>query len=248
VGVAVQVSEHEAVVLRTLRYGEADVIGHLFTREQGRRNVIAKGARKSRSRLGVRLEPFVIARVQLREGRGDLGIVQNVSLVAAHEHVRASWMRQQVAAVALDMLGRLSVENAPNEAAFHLTTRFLARLDAPVLDDDAARALLAGYQFKLLHTVGLAPQLGSCTRCGTEDALTAWSAPDGGVVCAACVTGADRSIEPEVHAQAVRAMREPLAQLAEEVAGRNELAAARRLFVTSMCAEHAGFRPRSLEN
>src|SRR3954464_3204283 len=44
----------EAVVLRSIRYGEADRILHLYSRERGRIGAIAKGARRGKSRLGGR--------------------------------------------------------------------------------------------------------------------------------------------------------------------------------------------------
>src|SRR5439155_11841092 len=48
----------EAIVLRSIRYGEADRILHLYTPHQGRISAIAKGVRRARSRFGARLEPF----------------------------------------------------------------------------------------------------------------------------------------------------------------------------------------------
>ena len=48
----------EAIVLRSIRYGEADRILHLYTPDHGRVSAIAKGARRTRSRFGARLEPF----------------------------------------------------------------------------------------------------------------------------------------------------------------------------------------------
>ena len=48
----------EGIVLRSLRYGEADRILHVYTPERGRVSAIAKGVRKTRSRFGGRLEPF----------------------------------------------------------------------------------------------------------------------------------------------------------------------------------------------
>ena len=48
----------EAIVLRSIRYGEADRILHLYTPRHGRLGAIAKGVRRSRSRFGARLEPF----------------------------------------------------------------------------------------------------------------------------------------------------------------------------------------------
>ncbi|MGB3952970.1 MAG: DNA repair protein RecO, partial [Solirubrobacterales bacterium] len=62
----------EAIVLRKLRYGEADSILQLYTSQQGRVGAIAKGVRRSGSRFGGRLEPLFRLEVVLHEGRGDL--------------------------------------------------------------------------------------------------------------------------------------------------------------------------------
>ena len=48
----------EAVVLRSIRYGEADRVLHLYSAAHGRIGAIAKGVRRPRSRFGGRLEPF----------------------------------------------------------------------------------------------------------------------------------------------------------------------------------------------
>ena len=57
----------EAVVLRSMRYGEADRILHLYTPQRGRISAIAKGVRKTRSRFGGRLEPFFRLNLVLHE-------------------------------------------------------------------------------------------------------------------------------------------------------------------------------------
>ena len=48
----------DAIVLRSMRYSEADRILHLYTAERGRIGAIAKGVRKTKSRFGARLEPL----------------------------------------------------------------------------------------------------------------------------------------------------------------------------------------------
>ena len=48
----------EGIVLRSMRYGEADRILHLYTPHLGRVSAIAKGVRRAKSRFGGRLEPF----------------------------------------------------------------------------------------------------------------------------------------------------------------------------------------------
>ena len=59
-------------MLRSIRYGEADRILHLYTPHRGRVGAIAKGVRRARSRFGGRLEPFFRLELVLHEGRGDL--------------------------------------------------------------------------------------------------------------------------------------------------------------------------------
>ena len=61
----------EAVVLRSLRFSEADRILHLYTRDRGRIGAIAKGIRKTTSRFGARLEPLSHVELMLHEGSGS---------------------------------------------------------------------------------------------------------------------------------------------------------------------------------
>ena len=64
----------EAIVLRSIRFGEADRVLHLYTPQRGRVSAIAKGVRRSKSRFGGRLEPFfrlLVAGVQV--GMGSFG-------------------------------------------------------------------------------------------------------------------------------------------------------------------------------
>ena len=72
----------EAVVLRSMRYGEADRILHLYTPNRGRVSAIAKGVRRARSRFGGRLEPFFRLNIELHEGRGELLTVTGAHTLA----------------------------------------------------------------------------------------------------------------------------------------------------------------------
>ena len=74
----------DAIVLRSIRYGEADRILHLYTPDHGRLSAIAKGARRARSRFGARLEPCFQIRAVLHVGRSELLTVTAVDTVATH--------------------------------------------------------------------------------------------------------------------------------------------------------------------
>jgi len=174
----------EAVVLRSLRYGEADRILHVYTPHRGRVSAIAKGVRRARSRFGGRLEPFFRLSLELHEGRGELLTVTGASTVNGYARLRGDAGALDAAARACDAVGRLFETSEPHPGVFNLLCRKLA-----LLDEEPSRATRAGalaFRLKLLVAAGLAPQLGACACCGEREHLVGFSGAAGGVVCGAC--------------------------------------------------------------
>jgi DNA repair protein RecO (recombination protein O) len=199
----------EAVVLRSIRFGEADRILHLYTPHRGRVGAIAKGVRRARSRFGGRLEPFSHVALILHEGRSDLLTVTGADSIAPHAGLRDHAASLDGAARACDAVGRLFETPDPHPAVFHLLLNELALLDA-----DPARAGHANqlaFRLKLLLAAGLAPQLAACAACGERDHLQGFSGAAGGVVCAACEASAF-ALGEEAHGFMVAAIGRPLAE------------------------------------
>jgi DNA repair protein RecO (recombination protein O) len=199
----------EGVVLRSMRYGEADRIVHVYTRDRGRMSAIAKGVRRSRSRFGGRLEPFSHVALILHEGRSDLLTVTGADSLRTHARLRDDAAAIDAAARACDAVGRLFETTEPHPEVFHLLLNELA-----LLDDDVTRATHANqlaFRLKLLLAAGLAPQLTACATCGEREHLVAFSGAAGGVVCAACEAGAF-ALDEEAHAFMVDAIGRPLAE------------------------------------
>ncbi|HYX84272.1 MAG TPA: DNA repair protein RecO [Gaiellales bacterium] len=177
----------DAVVLRSLRFGEADRVLHLYTAERGRVNAIAKGVRKTTSRFGGRLEPLTRAQLLLHEGSGELHTVSGADIVAAHADVRGRPYALAVAQIGAEAVLKLHPEPDPQPRVFAGLVRFLELL-AEVDDgrDPAADALGLGFQLKLLALAGYLPHLGSCASCGADGPLVGYSAEAGGAACERC--------------------------------------------------------------
>jgi DNA repair protein RecO (recombination protein O) len=187
----------EAVVLRSMRYGEADRILHLYTEHRGRVGAMAKGVRRSRSRMGGRLEPFSRVALILHEGRSDLLTVTGVDTISAHRRLRDTAVGLDAAGRACDAVARLFETSDPHPPVYHLLCHELA-----LLDDDPAAATLSNqlaFRLKLLLAAGLAPQLSACASCGEREHLTGFSGAAGGVVCGAC-EGSAFPLDVEAHA------------------------------------------------
>lgn len=253
----------DAIVLRTTRFGDSDLIANVLSLHGGRMGVIAKGARSAKSRLGARLEPLYLARLGLRHGRGELAFVQAVDVLDAHDRIRVDYERQAVAAAAFDLVTKLTVEHAGNEPVFHLARRLLLVLnDARDLDLRLRVTLLTAWQLKLLHVTGLAPMLDTCARCGAVDELAYFSARDGGVICRECHEPGDQRLDAAAYAAAVWLMRTSLTDIADAApetdAGPDadpgsdalptlrSVRAVASVIISELCAEHAGVRVRSI--
>jgi DNA repair protein RecO (recombination protein O) len=204
----------EAVVLRSMRYGEADRILHLYTPQRGRVGAIAKGVRRTRSRFGGRLEPFFRLNIELHEGRGELLTVTGAQTVDPYPHLRADADALDGAARACDAVGRLFETSEAHPGVFHLLCRQLALLDEragrPGPRQDM-RGLALAFRLKLLLAAGLAPQLGACAACGEREHLVGFSGAAGGVVCASC-EGGGFPLAAEAHAFLTEALARPLAE------------------------------------
>src|ERR1700753_2347671 len=104
----------DAIVLRSIRYGEADRILHLYTPYRGRVAAIAKGARRARSRFGARLEPFFHVRIGLHQGRSDLHTVTSVDTITANASLRDHASTLDAAARACDAVARMFETQDPH--------------------------------------------------------------------------------------------------------------------------------------
>src|SRR5436190_9037965 len=162
-----------AIVLRSMRFSEADRILHLYTAERGRIGAIAKGARKTKSRFGARLEPLSHVELMLHEGGGELQTVTGAELVRSHRAAREEPYRLGVGLIAAEAMLRLFGEPEANQRAFGALARFLDLLDeAPVLPArPALDPLSLSFQLKLLWLAGYLPHLTSCVECGAGGGL-----------------------------------------------------------------------------
>jgi DNA repair protein RecO (recombination protein O) len=198
----------EAVVLRSIRYSEADRIVHLYSTTRGRIGAIAKGSRRPKSRFGGRLEPFFRLDLVLYEGRGDLFTVTGASTVEGYARLRMNGPALGAAGRACDAVLRLLGEGEPNQAAYNLLCSYLGLLDADGATGSAPGAALA-FRFKLALAAGFSPELASCASCGEAEHLAAFSGAAGGVVCASC-EGGGFPLSEEAHRFMVEALARPL--------------------------------------
>jgi DNA repair protein RecO (recombination protein O) len=201
----------EAVVLRSIRFGEADRILHLYSQTHGRIGAIAKGARKPKSRFGGRLEPFFRLDLVLHEGRGDLMTVTSATTVDGYPRLRSRGPALTAGARGCDAVLRLLDAAEPNQPAYNLLCRYLSLLDDAAAPAASGLATALAFRLKLALVAGFAPELASCTSCGEAEHLVGFSGAAGGVVCAGCEAGSF-PLGEEAHRFMVEGLAKPLSE------------------------------------
>jgi DNA repair protein RecO (recombination protein O) len=229
-------SKSQVVVLRSIRYGEADRILHLYTPTRGRVSAIAKGVRKARSRFGGRLEPYFRLDLVLYEGRSDMLTVTSAETIAAHARLREDGPALDGAARACEAVARIFDDGDPHAGVYHLLANELALLDREPARPGRANSL--AFRLKLLLAAGFAPQLAGCASCGEREHLVGFSGAAGGVVCGACEASAF-GLDEEAHAFMVAALGRPLAETPD--ASARALAQAERAILDTL-EHHAHLR------
>lgn len=174
----------EAVVLGSRKSNEANRVVILLTRGHGRIAVAAHGVRKSKSRIGARLEPMCHVDVLVKPGRG-LASVDEVRLVSVHSRLHSDLRRMSQGMAMLEVVDKMTPDGVPVPGHFEILSRALA-----TLNDSASPLVMAGFYWKLLALEGSAPQMDACVKCGAPANLVGFDILEGGVTCGSCRMGA----------------------------------------------------------
>ena len=174
----------EAVVLRTQKLGEADRIVTFLTRRTGRVRAVGKGVRRTRSKFGSRLEPFMHVDVQFARGR-TLDVVTQVETVAPYgEVIAGDYARYTAGTAMLETAERLVAEEM--EPAVQQYLLLVGGLRVLASGDRDPTLVLDSFLLRSLAIAGYAPTFDSCARCAAPGPHRSFSAGAGGMLCPTC--------------------------------------------------------------
>jgi DNA repair protein RecO (recombination protein O) len=169
----------EALILRRSDFGEADRLLVIAT-PGGKRRVIAKGVRKTTSRIAGHIELFTHTTLLLAIGR-NLDIITQSHGINRWPALHTDLTRLSCAYYITELYDRFTQEQEENQQLFRLLKATFAALDTTRNAD----LLLRSYELKLLANMGYRPHLHQCVVC--QDALTRqadrFSPALGGVLC-----------------------------------------------------------------
>jgi DNA repair protein RecO (recombination protein O) len=178
-----------AYTLRTWPLGEADLIVEMFTLERGRVRVVARSARRPKSRFGSALQPFTRSHiVYFQRDRDDLGRLSSSEIERSFFETLACLENAPLAAYCAELIIGFTPELDPIPALFRLTGAIMV-----ALEEGADAELMARYfEVWILKISGLLPDLHHCGQCGNSLEGEVWiSEMSDGFICGrGCAAGA----------------------------------------------------------
>ncbi|BES64870.1 DNA repair protein RecO [Gottschalkiaceae bacterium SANA] len=179
------VEEVEGIVIREVKYRDADRILTLYTKEYGRITASANGARRMKSPLhGVTL-PFVRGEYSIYFGR-KMNRIQSGQILSSHYGISENLDQLAYGQYLFELVALTTPEGESNERDYALLAKTLEVLTK--VSGGALRSLIHAFELKHLAFLGLRPQLSACAVCGKQESnFRYFHAQHGGAICSDCV-------------------------------------------------------------
>lgn len=118
----------EGIVIKRSNSGEADRFITLFTKEKGKLTLKAKGVRRITSRRAGSLELFNVVRVAVVQGKGDVDVITELTVVDTFSEWRKFLGRVTLAYQLAEILDKLTAEWEPHPEVYAIMENSLSQL------------------------------------------------------------------------------------------------------------------------
>lgn len=173
----------DAIVIRSTKYSDSDIILTLFTQKLGKISCYAKNARKMKSPLMASSQIFALSSINLntKDGRYLLG---SGDLEHSFYKLASRVEKTYLGYYMLEFIEKVTFENQTNFRLFQLAKDSLMALE----NNDNILLQKITFELKVLAYTGYKPSISRCIACGkTKDLGNYFSIPEGGRICTDCI-------------------------------------------------------------
>ena len=188
------------LTLRKSPAGEADLVSSLYSREHGKLDVLARGARRLTSKLMGHFEPLTLIRLSIARGR-NLDIVAEAEVINAFPDVKSDYASVARGLHVAELIDGFSASSAANPPVLDLALKTLEAISKqPHVSgyDHSQDLTLRYFDLQLLQLSGFLPELYQCVECGDElePERHRFAAGAGGALCDDCITPPEIVVRP----------------------------------------------------
>lgn len=184
------ITDEEIICLKEFKYKDNDKILRVLSRNKGNIQLIAKGARKAKSKLLNISQVLCYSKCDLTNNR-DMYILSNGELIKNFYNIRTNLDSFFMSSYVLELVDYISRQNELISNLFEMTLKFYTVIDELSKYDDVTKdinILVAMFEIKLASMLGYRPVLRNCIYCGVSIKSNAYiDTENGGLVCNECL-------------------------------------------------------------
>ena len=181
------ITKTDALVLKSIKFGDTSRIATLYTKNYGKIKVIAKGIRKPKSRLAGALQTFSHLQIVFyKKQTTEIYLLSQSEIIHSYQSLTRDLDRYVFASAVLELLDRLIAGEEPNPQLFQLTLEILSFME--ICAQRSLEKSFWSYALKLANILGYKPKLDRCVSCGrlVLEKYILFSPEKGGIVCKQC--------------------------------------------------------------
>ena len=171
----------EGIVLSEVNYRESSKILNILTDKYGVIGVISKGCRNMKSKLRGASRKLIYGKFFIRYNPSSVSTLMDIDVFQSFSNTMMDLERISYASFLLDLTYQVLRQNDSSEI-FPLLRDVLLKIEEG-LDPLALTNIL---ELKLLHYLGVTPNLDSCSLCGSQKGIVSLSSSEGGFICRDC--------------------------------------------------------------
>ncbi|WP_058307954.1 DNA repair protein RecO [Gracilibacillus massiliensis] len=172
----------EGFILRTQDYGETHKIVTLLTPTLGKVGAIARGAKKTKSRMAAITQPFIHGSYLIQPG-SSLATIQQGEVLTSFRKIREDIFKTAYTSYLAELTDKLIDPKKYNPFIYKQLLHTVELIN----EDKDAEILSMIYEWKMYKEAGFAPVVTQCVSCGNNQDLKAFSITNGGMLCRNCL-------------------------------------------------------------
>ena len=182
--------------LKSYNISEADKIIVMYSKEKGLIKGVAKGIKKTTSKLGGRMDMLVANKLMLNKGK-TLDTICQAEALNTFFNLRNDMNKLFYAMYCSEIVSNFGIENDPNsDEIYNLFYSFLEKLSNAKTKEQAMLSVLK-FQIKIMHITGYSIELNDCVKCQKEPNSEEiyFSIEQGGILCKDCAIDVCKKIK-----------------------------------------------------
>ncbi|SES66897.1 DNA repair protein RecO [Anaerobranca gottschalkii] len=174
------------IVIKTFPYSEADMIVRIFSQKKGKMDMLAKGAKKIKSKLASSVQPFTYGEYTFFQKNYNLAVLRQSEILANYKNIISNLKLTFMGYYICEFIDYFLPENQEHPRFFALTVKTLEFINT---FPDQSHAIFTAFKIKAISMIGFTPTLTSCVKCGFkgDDLKFIFSIKEGGLLCSKCV-------------------------------------------------------------